>query len=81
LILAELLAPLLLTPHYPPSECQKIAGPPEREVMSQGIEFNRLMLDMRAMQMDAMSAPKSSAAVPELVAAAFPTCSVRPSTK
>ncbi len=24
--------------------------------MSQGIEFNRLMLDMRAMQMDAMSA-------------------------
>jgi flagellar hook-basal body complex protein FliE len=49
--------------------------------MSQGIEFNRLMLDMRAMQMDAMSAPKSSAAVPELVAAAFPTCSVRPSTK
>jgi flagellar hook-basal body complex protein FliE len=34
--------------------------------MSQGIEFNRLMLDMRSMQMDAMSAPKSTAAVPEL---------------
>jgi flagellar hook-basal body complex protein FliE len=33
--------------------------------MSQGIEFNRLMLDMRSMQMDAMSAPKSTAAVPE----------------
>ncbi|AOE64579.1 flagellar hook-basal body complex protein FliE [Pseudomonas corrugata] len=30
--------------------------------MSQGIEFNRLMLDMRAMQMDAMSQPKSVAA-------------------
>ncbi|AZC17083.1 MULTISPECIES: flagellar hook-basal body complex protein FliE [Pseudomonas] len=29
--------------------------------MSQGIEFNRLMLDMRAMQMDAMSQPKSAA--------------------
>ena len=39
--------------------------------MSQGIEFNRLMLDMRAMQMDAMSAPKSSAAVPELSGTSF----------
>ena len=29
--------------------------------MSQGIAFNRLMLDMRAMQMDAMSQPKSAA--------------------
>ncbi|BCQ67721.1 flagellar hook-basal body complex protein FliE [Pseudomonas sp. Eqa60] len=29
--------------------------------MSQGVEFNRLMLDMRAMQMDAMSQPKSAA--------------------
>jgi flagellar hook-basal body complex protein FliE len=26
--------------------------------MSQGVEFNRLMLDMRSMQMDAMSMPK-----------------------
>ena len=26
--------------------------------MSQGVEFNRLMLDMRAMQADAMSLPK-----------------------
>ena len=33
--------------------------------MSQGVEFNRLMLDMRAMQADAMSLPKVSAA-PEL---------------
>lgn len=32
--------------------------------MSQGIEFNRLMLDMRAMQMDAMSQPKSAAVAP-----------------
>ncbi|EJM60789.1 MULTISPECIES: flagellar hook-basal body complex protein FliE [Pseudomonas] len=38
--------------------------------MSQGIEFNRLMLDMRAMQMDAMSAPKS-AAVPEVAGSSF----------
>ncbi len=30
--------------------------------MSQGIEFNRLMLDMRAMQMDAMAQPKSAVA-------------------
>ncbi|MEN5127162.1 flagellar hook-basal body complex protein FliE [Pseudomonas alloputida] len=33
--------------------------------MSQGVEFNRLMLDMRAMQADAMSLPKVTAA-PEL---------------
>ncbi len=33
--------------------------------MSQGVEFNRLMLDMRAMQADAMSLPKVAAA-PEL---------------
>ena len=39
--------------------------------MSQGIEFNRLMLDMRSMQMDAMSAPKSTAAIPELGGSSF----------
>jgi flagellar hook-basal body complex protein FliE len=39
--------------------------------MSQGIEFNRLMLDMRSMQMDAMSAPKSTAAVPESGGSSF----------
>ncbi len=39
--------------------------------MSQGIEFNRLMLDMRSMQMDAMSSPKSTAAVPELGGSSF----------
>ena len=33
--------------------------------MSQGVEFNRLMLDMRAMQAEAMSQPKVAAA-PEL---------------
>jgi flagellar hook-basal body complex protein FliE len=32
--------------------------------MSQGIEFNRLMLDMRSMQADAMAAPKAINAVP-----------------
>jgi flagellar hook-basal body complex protein FliE len=40
------------------------------QTMSQGIEFNRLMLDMRAMQMDAMSAPKSTA-VPEMTGSSF----------
>jgi flagellar hook-basal body complex protein FliE len=70
------LAPLLLTPHYPPSERQKIAGrqrrsSSKRETMSQGIEFNRLMLDMRSMQMDAMSASKSTAAVPQLAGNSF----------
>lgn len=38
--------------------------------MSQGVEFNRLMLDMRAMQMDAMSRPKS-AAVAEVGGSSF----------
>jgi len=38
--------------------------------MSQGVEFNRLMLDMRAMQMDAMSMPKAAAA-PELGSSSF----------
>ncbi|AIL62907.1 flagellar hook-basal body complex protein FliE [Pseudomonas alkylphenolica] len=38
--------------------------------MSQGVEFNRLMLDMRAMQMDAMSMPKAVAA-PELGSSNF----------
>ncbi|KAB0500423.1 flagellar hook-basal body complex protein FliE [Pseudomonas vancouverensis] len=39
--------------------------------MSQGIEFNRMMLDMRAMQMDAMAAPKSTSAVPEMAGSSF----------
>jgi len=40
--------------------------------MSQGVEFNRLMLDMRSMQMDAMSQPKSAAqTVPELGQSSF----------
>lgn len=30
--------------------------------MSQGVEFNRLMSDMRSMQMEAMSAPKTTEA-------------------
>lgn len=34
--------------------------------MSQGVEFNRLMLDMRAMQAEAMSASKSVQAPAEL---------------
>lgn len=33
--------------------------------MTQGVEFNRLMLDMRAMQAEAMSQPKAAVA-PEL---------------
>lgn len=39
--------------------------------MSQGIEFNRLMLDMRSMQMDAMAQPKSVAQAPELGQSSF----------
>ena len=39
--------------------------------MSQGVEFNRLMLDMRAMQMDAMAQPKSAVQVPEVGASSF----------
>ena len=39
--------------------------------MSQGIEFNRLMMDMKAMKIDAMSAPKSTTAVPELSGSSF----------
>ncbi|WNW11139.1 flagellar hook-basal body complex protein FliE [Pseudomonas sp. DTU_2021_1001937_2_SI_NGA_ILE_001] len=39
--------------------------------MSQGVEFNRLMLDMRAMQMDAMAAPKVNANVPEVAGSNF----------
>ncbi|MEQ7919529.1 flagellar hook-basal body complex protein FliE [Xanthomonas sp. WHRI 1810A] len=38
--------------------------------MSQGVEFNRLMLDMRSMQMDAMAKPKAVQA-PEVGASSF----------
>ncbi|MBX8483948.1 flagellar hook-basal body complex protein FliE [Pseudomonas cichorii] len=39
--------------------------------MSQGVEFNRLMLDMRAMQMDAMAASKPVTATPEVGTSSF----------
>lgn len=41
--------------------------------MSQGVEFNRLMLDMRSMQMDAMSMPKVGQVgqAPEVGASSF----------
>ncbi|HWH89144.1 MAG TPA: flagellar hook-basal body complex protein FliE [Pseudomonas sp.] len=39
--------------------------------MSQGIEFNRLMMDMQAMKVDAMSARKSTTAVPEMAGSSF----------
>ncbi|VVO09351.1 flagellar hook-basal body complex protein FliE [Pseudomonas fluorescens] len=39
--------------------------------MSQGIEFNRLMLDMRSMQMDAMAQAKSTVAVPQVPGSSF----------
>ena len=39
--------------------------------MSQGIEFNRLMLDMRAMQMDAMAKPKAIEAPEQTGATSF----------
>jgi flagellar hook-basal body complex protein FliE len=38
--------------------------------MSQGVEFNRLMLDMRSMQMDAMAMPKA-ASTPEIGGSSF----------
>ena len=38
--------------------------------MSQGVEFNRLMLDMRSMQMDAMAMPKA-VSTPEIGASSF----------
>jgi flagellar hook-basal body complex protein FliE len=39
--------------------------------MSQGVEFNRLMLDMRAMQMEAMAAPKPVSGPQEVGASSF----------
>ncbi len=39
--------------------------------MSQGVEFNRLMLEMRAMQMEAMARPKPAASVQEAGAPSF----------
>ncbi|TRX74447.1 flagellar hook-basal body complex protein FliE [Pseudomonas mangiferae] len=40
--------------------------------MSQGVEFNRLMLEMRAMQMDALARPKPAApSTPEVSAPNF----------
>ncbi|MFZ6046329.1 flagellar hook-basal body complex protein FliE [Pseudomonas sp. CR3202] len=39
--------------------------------MSQGVEFNRLMLEMRAMQMDAMARKPAPAATPEAGAPSF----------
>ena len=39
--------------------------------MSQGVELNRLMLDMRAMQMEAMAAPKPVSGAQEVGASSF----------
>ncbi len=39
--------------------------------MSQGVEFNRLMLEMRSMQMEAMARPKVAAAPAEVGAPSF----------
>jgi flagellar hook-basal body complex protein FliE len=39
--------------------------------MSQGIEFNRLMLEMRSMQTEAMARPKPAASVQEVGAPSF----------
>lgn len=39
--------------------------------MSQGIEFNRLMLEMRSMQAEAMARPKPVSATPEPGAPSF----------
>src|SRR3990167_3453519 len=42
-----------------------------RKVMSQGIEFNRLMLEMRSMQTEAMARPKPAASAQEVGAPSF----------
>ncbi|AYC32524.1 flagellar hook-basal body complex protein FliE [Pseudomonas cavernae] len=39
--------------------------------MSQGVEFNRLMLEMRSMQMEAMARSKPAVSVPEPGAPSF----------
>ncbi len=39
--------------------------------MSQGIEFNRLMLEMRSMQTEAMARPRAEASVPQAGAPSF----------
>ncbi|MFP6848678.1 MAG: flagellar hook-basal body complex protein FliE [Pseudomonas sp.] len=39
--------------------------------MSQGVEFNRLMLEMRSMQADAMARPKPAASTQEAGAPSF----------
>lgn len=39
--------------------------------MSQGIEFNRLMLEMRSMQTEAMARPKPAASAQEVGAPSF----------
>jgi len=39
--------------------------------MSQGIEFNRLIMDMRTMQADAMGVTKTAAAAPEVSGSSF----------
>jgi flagellar hook-basal body complex protein FliE len=49
----------------------KICGPLREKSMSQGVEFNRLMLDMRSMQMDAMAKPKAIQAPEQAGATSF----------
>lgn len=56
---------MLLVPAHSLHERQKNAAAGEKKSMTQGVEFNRLMLDMRAMQAEAMSQTKVAAA-PEL---------------
>jgi flagellar hook-basal body complex protein FliE len=51
---------------------QKTAAAGGRKVMSQGVEFNRLMLEMRSMQMEAMAKIKPvQVAAPEPGAPSF----------
>lgn len=49
--------------------------------MSQGVEFNRLMLEMRSMQMEAMAKAKPVQAPAEVGRRAFRKCFPRPWTR
>ncbi len=76
------LAPLLLTPLQSAGRRQKAAAVGGR-VMSQGVEFNRLMLEMRSMQMEAMARPRPNRLRrrPKQGRRAFRKCSPRPWTR
>jgi flagellar hook-basal body complex protein FliE len=60
-LLFVILAPFLQIPLHSAASVKKRAV---EEVMSQGVEFNRLMLEMRAMQAEAMARQKPAVSEP-----------------